>query len=337
MRSVLTLVLVVLFLVNVSCSVDVFEQKRVLMGTVVSISIFDYSEPEHWRAHLDSAFTEIASLEKLTTIYDDSSEISTLNQMAGITSAQLSAQVLDLLRLSKQVGDLSGGSFDVSVAPVLNAWHFYSAKPLLPSDEEIRAALSLVDYRKIDVEDDRASLQQSGMSVDLGGIAKGRAVDLAAQKLLELGYLDFMVEAGGDLRAVASDATKGLRKIWIQHPRAPDRFFASFRLDEGAVATSGDYEKYFETRGKRYHHILDPKTGYPASRAVSVTIIAETAAFADGLSTAVFVLGPRKGLELIERTPDVEGLIIYLEENQEELSWLASRNIQSRIEIINDD
>jgi len=306
------------------------------MGTIVSISIYDRTEPVSWRADVDSAFSRMAELERLTTVYDTTSQVSGINRAAGNVSIEVDPEVAELLSLSKEVGDVSNGAFDITISPILDLWGFHSDKPQIPAVSEVRGLTGRVDFRKVTLAEGKAALADTGMAIDLGGIAKGYAVDLAVEELLDDGYTDFMVEAGGDLRAVASDLTRGERNIWIQHPRHPDKFFASIKMDAGAVATSGDYERYFEAGGKRYHHILNPETGFPAGPNVSVTIFAATTAAADAYSTAVFVLGPEKGLQLIEQTPGLEGLIIYTEDGDAQLKWLATKNIKEKLRIIND-
>lgn len=307
------------------------------MGTVVSISIYSQTEPPLWHTHVDSAFSRMARLERLTTVYDSTSQISGINRAAGMVSLEVDPEIVELLYLSKEVGEASNGAFDVTISPLLDVWRFHSDTPRVPALSEIQAHLGAIDFRKISVSGSTATLADAGMAIDLGGIAKGYAVDLAVDELLDDGYTDFMVEAGGDLRAVASDLTRGERNIWIQHPRHPDKFFASIKMDAGAVATSGDYERYFEEGGKRYHHILNPQTGFPAGPNVSVTIFAGTTAIADAYSTAVFVLGPEAGLQLIEQTPGLEGVIIYEENSDGKLKWVATKNIKKKLKIIKDD
>ncbi len=149
--------------------------------------------------------------------------------------------------------------------------------------------------------------------LDLGGIAKGYAADAAMEVLRRHGFFDAQVDAGGDLRTLATKQTQGKRKVYVRHPILGDAFYGRFPMDEGAVATSGDYERFFEEDGVRYHHLLDPKTGMPAAGCRSVTIVGSDAMTCDALATAVFVLGPEQGLLLIESLPKTEGVILYEE------------------------
>jgi thiamine biosynthesis lipoprotein len=179
------------------------------------------------------------------------------------------------------------------------------------------------------------------MAIDLGGIAKGYAVDLALTKLAALGFADVMVEAGGDLRAAASELTEGQRNIWVRHPRKPDQFFARFAMSSGAVATSGDYERFFEHEGRRYHHILNPRTGYPAGtlsgeiQTVGATVTAPTSMLADAFATAIFVLGPERGIALANRLEEIEAMIIFFEQGN--LRWRASNEFMNKLKILNDE
>jgi thiamine biosynthesis lipoprotein len=183
--------------------------------------------------------------------------------------------------------------------------------------------------------------RQSGMAIDLGGIAKGYAVDRGLAILQQAGFRDAMITAGGDLRTVSSPLTAGRRYIWIRHPRpahsdsaASDtatEFFGKFRLDAGAVSTSGDYERFFIKNGQRYHHIIDPHTGYPARRSISATVIAKNSVIADALSTTIFVLGPERGIAVADSLPDVEAMIIY--QDQQQIKWRATESFKNKLEI----
>jgi len=196
----------------------------------------------------------------------------------------------------------SGGAFDVTVLPLLKTWDFKAENPTVPDSDAIEEKRQLVGFERVVIRDSTVFLPEKGMGLDLGGIAKGFGVDRAAAVLEKYGYEDFMVEAGGDLRIAAGELTRGRRRIWVRHPRHREQLFAAIEVDAGAVATSGDYERYFELAGKRYHHILNPKTG----------------------------------LELIEQTPDVEGLIIYLQDADmvSTLSFEVSTNLKEKLELV---
>ena len=303
------------------------------MDTFVSITIYSKTEPANWRTHAAGAIAAMRDVERTSTSYNDSSEIGKVNSSAGHQAMAINREVVRLIAHALEISDRSGGAFDVTVFPLVRLWDVKSPTPVVPTAGEIDATRRLVDYKKVVFSDTSVFLPDSGMGIDLGAIAKGYAVDRATQILLENHYRDFLVEAGGDLRAVAGELTRGRRTIWVRHPRQPDRFFASIKLDEGAVATSGDYERSFEREGKRYHHIIDPSTGYPATPTVSVTIVAETSELADATSTAVFVMGPDRGMEYLESQANLAGLIVYQEPGSI-LKWKISKNLVDRITIL---
>jgi thiamine biosynthesis lipoprotein len=335
------------------------HEARVLMDTLVSISVYTQNpaaEPRIRRA-MAGAFAEMARIDSLMSSYRQDSEVSRINhQVVAGGEISVSADVDTVLRLAQWAAKVSGGAFDVTIAPVLQLWGFGTDSVGLPPPEKIVARLPLVNYHNLEVkvengnrapgaEKNQIILHKPGMAIDLGGIAKGYAVDRGLEVLCQAGFRDVMVEAGGDLRAIASPLTAGRRYIWIRHPRASNfdnadngkvssrkqAFFGRFKMDSGAVATSGDYERFFERNGKRYHHLLDPRTGYPAPDVVCATVIARNATVADALSTAFFVLGPRRAIALADSMPGVEAVIIYAGEGG--LQWTATQFFREKLEV----
>jgi thiamine biosynthesis lipoprotein len=176
--------------------------------------------------------------------------------------------------------------------------------------------LPLVDFHQIGVDENRVSLGRTGMRIDLGAIAKGYIVDRAVRFLKDRGVTAGLVEAGGDLRLFGKPPHRENWRIGILHPRKPNQsLFGVLDVDSGSVTTSGDYERTFTEDGKRYHHLIDPATGYPADECISVTIIAETAMLADAWATAVFIMGPERGMALLESQAGVEGMMILKAED----------------------
>ncbi|MFQ5708428.1 MAG: FAD:protein FMN transferase [bacterium] len=298
----------------------------------MSITIYATEEPQDWRQHVAQAFDAVKRVEDLTTSFSDSSDIGQVNVNAGRNYYPVDDEVLEIVRQAQEISKLSHGAFDITILPLLRLWRFKSAHPRVPNQAEISAKRALVGYNKIDIKGNEIQLPERGMGLDLGGIAKGYAVDRAAELLRAFGYEDFLIDAGGDLRAFAGPLTRGRRTIWVRHPRTREGFFAKIKMDSGAVATSGDYERYFEIDGKRYHHVLDPATGSPGRPAVSVTIFAPTTARADAVATAVFVLGPQQGMAFIEKDSDLEGLIIF--EKDSNLQWTVSQGIANKLNIL---
>ena len=277
-----------------------FEQKRVLLGTTVGIKVLAPDEKLATEA-MNAAFLEIKRVDSLMSLYSQKSELTKLNSLGYSRNKKL----IEVVRECKKWGELTGGAFDVTIAPVFRLWDFRDRK--IPEAKELQNALKLVDYRKIWVTDSLIQIPE-GFEIDLGGAAKGYAVDQAVLKLKSMGIQYALVDAGGDIRALGGRG-RNPWKIGVRHPRK-EGVVRLIELRDASVTTSGDYERYFIKDGVRYHHILDPKTGYPTNGCVSVTILAERAMEADILSTAVMVLGPVEGKRLIKNLDNVGALII---------------------------
>ena len=301
------------YLLLVTCfgcsSKPYYRETRLMMGTIVEVTAQDKSA-------INAAFEELKKIDRIANNFDPGSELSQLNAQGGL---KVSQDLFTLVKESLKYYNLSGGAFDITVCPILDIWKKRIRDSddgrqdlALPSDEEIRDKLRLVGSDKIFINapESRVKFSQPGMSLDLGAIAKGYAVDKAAGRLKELGITSAMINAGGNIYCLGK---KGRRKwhIGIQHPRNPERIIFYLDLEDRAAATSGDYQQYFISGKKRYSHILDPKTGRPVDNGLaSVTIIAKSATTADALSTTVFVLGKEKGSELLKRMPGIEARII---------------------------
>ncbi len=240
------------------------------------------------------------------------SPLSALNEAAGEQPVVVPAELLDLLALGVSLGELTDGAFDITWAALWGVWDFRASPPSVPTDELIAERAALVDFRKLvlDAEAGTAFLPEAGMKVGLGGIAKGRALDLAAAELRGRGIDSFLLSAGGQMYAGGQRGDRPWR-IGIRDPRGePDDYFARLDVADASVSTSGDYERFFIRNGERYHHILDPRTGRPARGLRSATIVSTDATLADALSTAVMVLGPERGMELVESLGGVEAVLV---------------------------
>ena len=300
-----------------------YKETRLLMGTFVEITCQD-------KKAIEQAFQEIRKIEVAANNFDSSSEISRLNKDG---ESKAGPDLLAMVRESLKYYCLSQGAFDITVGPLAKLWKERikqadeGLKEIeIPSAEDISAALVLTGLDKIILDEARSVIKFSrpGVEIDLGGIAKGYAVDKAVTRLRELGVTSAMVNAGGNIYCLGKKYSRKWR-IGIQHPRWPEgRGWASdspsqkpqeilfyLELENQAVATSGDYQQYFSAKGKHYSHIIDPKTGYPVDNGViSATIIALDAVSSDALSTSVFVLGKEKGQELVKSLKGVEARII---------------------------
>ncbi|MEE4311035.1 MAG: FAD:protein FMN transferase [candidate division KSB1 bacterium] len=309
------------------------EQTELLMDTVVRISVYHENDSDEAdiRSAIVEAFRSISEIDSLANSYNDSSAVATINAHADDGPVAIDATLADIFEQSLRISTLSDGAFDISVLPLLDLWNFAGDAPAVPDSTAIRESLDRVDYRKILLNESSVAFEAEGMRVDLGGIAKGYAVDRAMDVLQRYGFSDAMVNAGGDFKAVSGDLTRGKRKVWIRHPRKSDAFYGYFMMDNGSVATSGDYERYFLEDSLKYHHILDPSTGYPARGCVSVTVRADNVVDADALATAVFVLGPERGVALLNLLDSTEGMVIY--EDGGELTHIASDGMKDILQI----
>jgi FAD:protein FMN transferase len=192
-------------------------------------------------------------------------------------------------------------------------WDFKRRPPLVPADDEIRRALANVGYERVHVDSERSTVElPSGTLLGLGGIAKGYGVDRAIEVLRKHGIEHAIVKAGGDMKLLGRDRGRPW-EIAIKHPRDRERALAVLEVSNVCIATSGDYERFFEYEGRRYHHILDPRTGRPSEGCIAATVLASNAEYADALATALCVLGPTEGLALIERLPRVEAIVVGLD------------------------
>ena len=282
------------------------------MGTEVHVSAWTTDEAAAVAA-FDEAFDEFDRLDALMSVWKEGSDILRINAAAGKSAVAVSPEVREVLRASQEVSEWTAGKFDVTFAALSGLWKFdHDIDGQVPDRSRIAPRLPLIDYRALQIDDraGTASLTRAGMQVNLGGIGKGYAIDRAVTILRGAGLTDFMIQSGGDLFVAGRRGDRPWR-VGIQDPRgAPNTLFAAIELTDAAFSTSGDYERFFIRDGRRYHHILDPDTGEPAQRSRSVTIMAKSATLSDGLSTGVFILGAEQGMALIEKLPDVEGVIV---------------------------
>jgi len=289
-----------------------FDATREMMGTLVTVTLWAPSEQKAREAG-DAAFAEIARVDSLMSAYRADSEISKINRRAGEEAVPISDEMLEVLMLSAKYGELSGGAFDISIAPLMKLWKTAERNGAMPDEAAIKEAAALTGYENIALDEKAQTVRFAKplMEVDLGGIAKGYSVDLAMAELSRHGITAALVNAGGDIATMGRPPNAKAWRVGIQKPgRSNARLPEVVHLTTGAVATSGDYERFVEIAGKRFSHIKDPRTGMPAAKACSVTVIAPDATAADALATACSVLGPDEGLELAARLHDVEVMYI---------------------------
>jgi FAD:protein FMN transferase len=297
------------FLVSVlllsSCSTQkekIYQKSKVLMDTLVTITVVSSSGSDAEKATA-AAFAEIERLEGLLDFYSPESQISLINRNAGLSGARVSRDVVRLIDKAVFVSRKTDGAFDATVGPLSSLYNFH--RHVRPDDSTIRARLALIDYRDL-VPDHAGSavrLKRRGMLVDTGGIAKGYAADRAAETLKKLGIRAGIVAVAGDIKTFGLKPDGRPWRIGIRDPNAKDgrdEVFATVELTDMAISTSGDYERFFFAGKRKIHHLLNPKTGYPSEACRSVSVIAEEGAFADAFATGAFVLGPGRGMRVLE-------------------------------------
>lgn len=280
-----------------------FSRSRPLMGTVFVIQV---DAPEETAAPaVDAAFDEIERLETVLSEWLDDSEISRINLNAGVAPIQVSDDVFRVVKAGVDVSRWSDGAFDLSWAALRGLYDFRPGRQRIPDRAEVRPRLPLVRWQDIEIDEERRSvfLKRRGMAIGTGGIGKGYALDRAGEILRAAGIESYMLFGGGQVQVYGTRGDRRWR-VGIQHPRKAEEYFGFLESEGGSISTSGDYEHVFiDAEGKRWHHILDPRTGLPVERTISVTFLAPSGLYADALSTATFVMGPERAAEMIAALP----------------------------------
>ena len=321
---------VVLYLLPLPRSAAPVRADRLLLGTLVTVKL--YGDETGVRPHLEAAFAEIAHVDSSMSHYREDGALRQLEQQARHAPTHGAAGLIAVLTRSQHFAALTDGAFDCTLGALTSLWNFPDAVAP-PAPAQIDSALALVGYEELEVADQSLRINRPGLRLDLGAAAKGYAVDQAVAAMQKLEVTTGVIEAGGDIRYWGEKPDGQPWLFGVQHPRASEQYIAVEDLGLAAIATSGDYEQYFDWEGERYHHLLDPKTGYPARACISATVWAATALDADILSTAVFVLGPEQGLALIESLTDVEGFIFFARDGQ--LMHRVSTGLRDRFRFCN--
>ena len=293
-----------MMLSSCSCNkLSVYKKSKALLDTFVTVTVVAESREAADRA-IEDAFNVIEKYGDLINFFSDKSELSAINRSAGIHEVRISPETLDTIEKAVYVSEKSGGAFDPSIGPEIKLWDFFNKTR--PSDAEIRKNLPLVNYKNIIIDRGKSTvfLKKKDMLLDLGGIAKGYAADLAVQDLKQKGISSGIVAIAGDIKAFGLKPDKKPWVVGIKNPRQKgndDEIIARVALSDKAISTSGDYERYFIMDGQRYHHLLIPQTGYPAHTCQSATVIADKGVMTDGFDNAMFILGHEKGIELANK------------------------------------
>jgi len=280
------------------------------MGSALEIQVLG-PDPAVLDRAIAEARAEIDKLDRMMTDWKETGALMEVNRNAGLNPVTVPPEFLFIVKRSLQVSELTNGAFDITWAGAGRLWKWWEKDPQVPSPGEVKAALENVGWRNV-LLDEKAStlfLAKPGVRIGLGAIVPGYAGDLAMRKIRTLGVKDALVNLSGDILAAGTNRGQPW-KIGLEHPRRPGETFAVMPISDQAVSTSSDSKRFFVRDGKRYGHIIDPRTGYPAERCQSATVTASTLAYADALATAVFVLGPEEGMALLEKLPGVEGVIV---------------------------
>lgn len=279
-----------------------------IMGTRIAVELWS-EDADGAREAMDAVFTEMRRIDESMSTYKPTSEVSRVNRDAAKQPLQISRELFDLLVTSVRYSELTYGAFDITYASVGYLYDF--REHVRPDSEQIRSALPGINYRHLILDPTTRTVKfaREGVRIDLGGIGKGHAVDQAIAVLRQRGIQHAVVTAGGDSRIIG-DRFGNPWVVGIRHPDRKDEVIARIPLEDAAISTSGDYERYFDEAGVRHHHILDPKTGRSASKVRSATIIGPTATRTDGLSKTAFILGPERAIELYNRLGDVDAVLV---------------------------
>lgn len=281
------------------------------MGSRFDITIVAEDEKKA-NAYIDEAIEEIIRIEKLISSWDPQSETSEINKNAGIKPVKVDQELVDLIERSIQISKITDGAFDITFASMDKVWKFDGSMKEMPSKEVIQQSIEKVGYTNIVIDENLQTvyLKIKGMKIGFGALGKGYAADKVKAMMIEKGVKAGIINASGDLTAWGKQPDGKDWMVGISNPLNKNKVFSWFPVVNAAVATSGNYEKYVTFNGKKYTHIIDPRTGYPASGIVSVTIFSQMGELSDALATAVFIMGVETGLNMVNQLKGVECIIV---------------------------
>lgn len=296
-----------LFLMSISISGQVTHKRTLsMLGSPFEMIVVakDISQADEY---IDMAVAEVSRIEYLISDWIPSTPISIVNQNAGIKPVKVPQEVFDLVGRAIKISELTSGAFDISYASMDKIWKFDGSMKQMPTPEEIKASVVKVGYKNIilDPTNNTIFLKNVGMKLGLGGIGQGFIADKIKAMLVAKGVISGIVNISGDINAWGKQLDGEKWKVGIKNPMNKDVVFATFPLEDSSVETSGSYEKYVTFNGKRYSHIIDTRTGYPASGVISVSVFAKSTELADALATGIFVLGVDVGLDLVNQLPGI--------------------------------
>ncbi|WP_428742068.1 FAD:protein FMN transferase [Tenacibaculum sp.] len=299
------------FLVVTGYAQQTYQRTLKLMGSRFDITVVA-NDSVQGKNNIDIAISEITRIEKLISSWDVNSQTSKINKNAGIKPVVVDAELFELIKRAISISKLTDGAFDISYASMDCIWKFDGSMTKMPSADKISVSVAKVGFQNIilDKSKNTVFLKEKGMKIGFGAIGKGYAADKAKALLISKGVTAGIINASGDMNTWGSQPNSKPWKVAITNPMNKNKVFALFPLVNSAVVTSGNYEKFVNLNGKRYTHIIDPRTGYPSSGIISVTVFAPKAELADALATSIFVMGKDVGLNRVNQLPKVECIII---------------------------
>ena len=302
----------VLLLSGLFCSAQVLQQRTVrLMGSRFDITIVS-KDTASANAYIDTVVAEVTRIENLISDWRPQTQISEVNRNAGIKPVKVDREVFDLTERALYFSRATKGAFDISFAAMDRIWKFDGSMSAMPSAEAIKKSVGKIGYENILLDKDNSTifLSKEGMKIGFGALGEGYAADKCREMMIKKGVIAGIVNGSGDMNSWGRHPSGDAWKIGVTNPIDDNELFAILPLEEEAAVTSGSYEKYVVFNGKRYSHIINPRTGYPASGLSSVTVLGPSAEFANGLSTSIMVLGKRKGLKLLNSYPKYRGIFV---------------------------
>lgn len=305
------LILLLLATQTFSFGQQIFKKKQSLLGSPFEITVVA-KDSVQGNLFSDLAIAEVKRIENLISDWIPTSQISKVNQNAGISPVKVDKEVFDLVERATKISKLTSGAFDISYASMDRIWKFDGSMKEMPTEEAIRKSVEKVGYQNIilNSKDTTIFLKNKGMKLGLGGIGQGYIADKIKVLLQEKGCNSGLVNVSGDINTWGKQPNGNTWTVGIVNPMNKNKVFATFPLDDSAVETSGSYEKYVTFNGKRYSHIIDPRTGYPASGIISVSVFAKQTELADALATGIFVMGVEVGLDLVNQLKGVGCIIV---------------------------
>ena len=326
MKKISLFILILIVVLLPACAVRNRSTTFFAMNTVFTITVYGNGAD----AAVNACIQETNRLDSLFSVTNTDSDISKINASGG-SSVEVSEDTVLLVESAKNISEKTGGAFDITVYPAVKLWGFTTGDYRVPTDEQINSVLNYVDYKNIQIDGNSVALS-SGMSLDLGGIAKGYCSDKLKDILTDAGIGSALLSLGGNVYALGTKPDGSLWSVAIQDPADPAKYIGELKVRDKAVITSGGYNRYFEENGVRYSHIIDPVTCRPAdSGLVSVTVIGDNGEEADALSTALYVMGTDKATEFCHSHSDIE-VILVTDDNK----LIISDSLQGKFSAEND-